>query len=100
MLANVQRMQMEPEGAHLQNERVDERARDANSVICGKRIAQHLKVAEKILYRAVSRQYLRQLFVSARQGVRSNRHGSTGGAKALPSKFERALNARLHADDE
>jgi hypothetical protein len=30
VLADVERVQMEAEGAHLQNERIDERARDAH----------------------------------------------------------------------
>ena len=61
MLADVERVQMQAEGAHLQNERIDERARDADAVVRCQRGAQHFKIVEKLIDRAVGRQHLRQL---------------------------------------
>src|ERR1019366_7581644 len=84
----------------LQNERVDECPRNANSAMRGQRSAQHLQIAKKILDRTVCRKHLCQLFVSARQRERRHGHSSTEATKALPGKVQRALNARLHADDE
>ena len=85
VLADVERVQMKPEGAHLQNERIDERARDADSAVCGKRSAQGLEIVEKILDRAVGRQRLRQFFMSARQGVGRDGQARAGRAGNSPA---------------
>ena len=55
VLADVERVQMQAEGAHLQDERIDERARDADAAVRGQRRAQRFKIVDEIL-RPSSRQ--------------------------------------------
>ena len=52
MLADVERVQMQAEGAHLQDERIDERARDADAAVCRQRSAQRFQIVEKLLRRS------------------------------------------------
>ncbi len=47
VLANVERVQVKAEGAHLQQQRIDERARDAQAAIGGKRLAQGFEVGDE-----------------------------------------------------
>ena len=47
VLADVERVQMEAEGAHLQDQRIDERAREAEAAVGGERCAQDLEIVEK-----------------------------------------------------
>ena len=63
----------------------------------GERGAQRFEVVEKLLHRAVGGQHLRELVLPARQRVGRHRHGRAGVRARL---LERALNARLDADDE
>ena len=58
MLANVERVQMQAEGAYLEEERIDESARDANAAVRGERRAQGFEIVNEILDRAVGRQRL------------------------------------------
>ena len=69
VLANVERVQMKAKGAHLQDERVDEGAGDAQAAVGGQRGAQRLKVVEKLIDGTVSGQHLRQLVLPLRQGI-------------------------------
>ena len=58
---------------------------------------QRLQVVEKFFNRAIRRQHLRQLVLPLRQRVGHHRQCV---APCLPVLFQRALDARLHADDE
>ena len=55
---------MQPEGAHPQNEGINQGARNPDTAIGRERLPQHLKVAEKLIHRGVGRQHLRQLVLS------------------------------------
>jgi hypothetical protein len=46
MLADIERVQMQAEGAHLQDERIDQRARNAQAALLGQRCAQRLQIVE------------------------------------------------------
>ena len=66
----------------------------------GERLAQSLQVVEKVLHRAILRQHLRQLVVAARQRERRHRQRAARGSVNLTRLLQRALDARLQADDE
>ena len=103
MLANIERVEMKAEGAHLEDERIDERARDADSVVLFERRAQRLQVIDKFLDGAIGRQYLRQLVLAARERVGRDGKRFAGAwrlRRLLQRAPQRALDARLDADDE
>ena len=84
VLANIESVKMESEGAHLQDQRIDERARDADSVIGCERRAQNLKIVEEVLDRAIGRQRLGQLVVSARKRIWRHGQRSAGRPGSSP----------------
>ena len=73
MLPDIQRVQMQSEGAHLQNQWVNQRARNAQPAIVCQRLAQRLQVVDELLDIAISGQHLRQLVLSLRQRIRHHR---------------------------
>ncbi len=85
MLADIERMQVESEGAHLKDEWIDERARDAQACVGCQRCAQRLKIVEKDFRRAICRQRLRELFLPLGESERRNRENGDG----LPSGLAR-----------
>ena len=100
VLADVERVQMEAEGAHLQDERIDERARDAQAAIGGQRGAQSFEIVEKFVHRAVGGQHLGELVLALRQGVGRDGQARARAWAGCSIWIERALDARLEADDE
>ncbi len=100
VLADVERVQMQAEGAHLQDQRIDQRARDAHAAIRSQRGAQRLQIVDEILHRAVGRQRLRQLVLAARQRVGHHGQSDARSSMRFARFLQRALDARLEADDE
>jgi hypothetical protein len=82
VLANVERVQMQAEGAHLQDERIDERARDAQAAILGQRGAQGFQIVEKLIDRAVGGQHLRQLLLPCASVYEVTGSGAPAGRDA------------------
>src|ERR1700741_1122968 len=93
-------MQMQAKGAHLQNERIDERTRNAKTFMLRQRGAQHFEVVEKLFDRTVRGQHFRQLLLSLSAGERYPRQRCARHAAAFPSFIKQALDARLDANDK
>ena len=98
VLANIERVQMQAEGAHLQDQRIDQGARNAQAAIGGQRGAQRFQIVEKLLHGAVGGQHLGQLFLPLRQRVGGDRQELA--PRRLPGMLHGPLNPRLEADDE
>ena len=98
VLPDVERMQMQTEGAYLQDQRIDQCARDAQPLMRRKRRAQRFKVVEKFLNGAVGRQHLRQFVLALREGKGHDRQRAA--RCVLIGLFQRSLDTRLEADDE
>ena len=103
MLPDVQRVQVQPEGAHLQNQRVHQRPRNPQPPVRAQRVPERFEVAHQLLHRAVSRQRPRQLVQvvpSLRQRIRHPRQRRARRSPRRSRMLHRPLHPDLQADRE
>ena len=99
MLANVESVQMKSKCAYLQDQRINQRSRNAQSAVSLKRLPQCLQIVEELLNRTVRRQSLRQPILTARQRV--SHYWQRGALSAwLLRYFHRSLDACLQTNCE
>src|SRR5271157_1453630 len=99
MLADIESVQMQAEGAHLEDERIDECAGDANAAVGRERCAEGFDIVEELLRGAIGGQRLGELLVLARK--REGRYRQRRAARVrMAGLAERALDAGFEADGE